>query len=90
MTVDKFALSAEIAVRCAKIARREDPLSQSARIDRIYAQEQYLWQLCRDEPDMARIAAEWRSRSEYFSELAGVSTDTIGRYARIVENQLRK
>ena len=82
--------AAEVAVKAAKIARREDPLSLDPRVDRIGAREQYLRDLVTADPATAlQIAEEFRRNPDAFAEQAQVSPEKIGSYAAIIEQQLK-
>ncbi len=79
----------QVALTAARIRRREDSRSVDPRVDSVNAQENYLQELARSQPDQARaIAQAMRANPQRMSDVAGVSPDMVGRYAGIIERQL--
>lgn len=79
----------QVALTAARIRRREDARSVDPRVDSVNAQENYLQELARSQPDQARAVAQaMRANPQRMSDVAGVSPDMVGRYAGIIERQL--
>lgn len=82
--------SKDVALEAAQISRREHPATIDPRVDRTYAQENYLQDLARLHPNQAKdIAGKMREDPVSHSEHAGVSPEMIGRYASIIERRLK-
>jgi hypothetical protein len=79
----------EVALTLAQMARREHPATRNAHTDRILVAENYVEGIARENPTRAAaIALELRTNAERYSDLSGMSPDTIRKYAGIISRYL--
>lgn len=81
---------AETVLReAASISRGEHPMTADARVDRVRARETFLQEFAKSQPQAAgEVAKAWRDNAGHYSDVSGLSPDSVNAYAGIVERQM--
>lgn len=80
----------EVVIELGRMTRRESPRTADPKVDRINAAELYVQDMARQNPEAAAaLAAEMRANAETWSDESGLPPEVIGKYASVIERQLK-
>lgn len=78
-----------VLLEAASISRGEHATTQDRRVDRILARENYLQELAKNRPQIATdVAKAWRENAAHYSDVSGLSPDSVNAYAGVIERQI--